>query len=93
MNSVHSSAYYLLIRQYILLTYLSSLIYAFMINIRSSVDLAILNSVSVHTGVQEGVKRSSMRDIIASPSQISTSPSSGGPCYNKRGTNDRKWAE
>jgi hypothetical protein len=44
-------------------------------------------------GVQGGVKRSSMRDIIASPSQISTSPSSGGPCYNKRGTDDWKWAE
>jgi hypothetical protein len=41
-------------------------------------------------GVQGGVKRSSM---IASPSQISTSPSSGGPCYNKRGTDVRKWAE
>jgi hypothetical protein len=44
----------------------------------------------METGVQQ---RSSMRDIITSPSQISTSPSSGGPCYNKRGTDDRKWAK
>jgi hypothetical protein len=41
-------------------------------------------------GVQRGVKRSSMRDIIAPPPQISTSPSSGRPCCNKRGTDDRK---
>jgi hypothetical protein len=47
----------------------------------------------MYCGVQGGVKQSSMRDIIASPSQISTSPSSGGPCYNKRGTDDRKWLE
>jgi hypothetical protein len=39
--------------------------------------------------VQGGVKRSSMRDIITSPSQISTTPSSCGPCYNKGGTDDR----
>jgi hypothetical protein len=32
-------------------------------------------------------------NVIASPPQISTSPSSGGPCYNKRGTDDQKWAE
>jgi hypothetical protein len=44
-------------------------------------------------GVQGEVKRSSMRDITAFPPKISTSPSSGGPCYDKRGTDDRKWAE